>query len=83
MSFRHTYITEFLYKHGKDEQLQAIRKALDEYGTVTWTCSSNDAELGYFHGIIKDLDSHETKNQEEKILQKLEELGVKMKIVFE
>lgn len=83
MSFRHTYITEFLYKHGKGDELWKIREVLDSLGTVWWHGSQSDNELGYFHGFIKDFDSIETKNNEETILEKLKELGVDIKIVYE
>jgi len=83
MSFRHTYITEYLYKHGRDAELEAIKNALEKEGTVTWEGSSNDNQLGYFHGVIKDLDSYDTKNREEEIIKELEKVGCKIKIVFE
>lgn len=82
MSFRHTYITEFFYKHDRQEELDKIQKALEKYGTVNWH-SSNDTEVGYFHGVIKDLDSYETKIAYQEILEDLEKNGVRIKIVFE
>ena len=83
MSFRHTYITEFLYKYGRKEELAKIQETLEEFGTVKWEGFSGDKQLGYFHGVIKDLDNHETKNQEQEIVKKLKGLDVDMKIVFE
>ncbi len=83
MSFRNTYITEFLYKHGRDEELETIKKALEEEGTVNWSCSLNDSQLGYFHGVIKDLDGHDTKLREKEIVDKIENAGARIKIVFE
>lgn len=80
MSFRHTYITEYLYKHGRDEELKSIETALDKYGTVNWHGENGQ---GYFYGVIKDLDSYETKNQEQEILDSLEKAGARIKIVFE
>ena len=83
MSFRHTYITEYLYKNGRDKELEAIKNALEKEGTVNWFCSSNDNQLGYFHGVIKDLNSVDTKNREQEIIKELEKVGCKIKIVFE
>ena len=80
MSFRHTYITEFLYKHGLEEELKNIKKTLGRFGTVNW--NGRDG-LGYFHGVIKDLDSYETKENEKEIVHELEKLEVQIKIVFE
>lgn len=83
MSFRHTFITEFLYKYDRQEELDKIRQALEEYsGNVKWEKAGQDY-YGYFHGTIKDLDSYETKNQEQEIINKLEKVGCKIKIVFE
>lgn len=83
MSFRHTYITEYLYKHGKDDELRAIKDTLDELGTVNWHSSSSDNQLGYFHGIIKDLDGSQTKSEYQEIVEKLEKVNCRLKIVFE
>lgn len=83
MSFRHTYITEFLYKHGRDEELKKIREILEKWGTLNWQRSSTDNQLGYFHGVIKDLDGNEIKSQEQRILDELEKAGARIKIVFE
>lgn len=83
MSFRHTYITEYLYKHGRKNELQEIENALEKYGTVSWCPSSNDNELGYFHGVIKDLDSFSTKEEEKEIVNAIEKSGARIKIVFE
>jgi len=49
MSYRHTYITEFLYKSGKTDELILIEDALVKYGTVHW--SGRGDGLGYFHGV--------------------------------
>ena len=83
MSFRHTYITEFLYKNGRDSELESIKKALEIEGTVDWNSSQNDPQLGYFHGVIKDLDGYDTKNREQEIIDTLRKVGCDIKIVFE
>ncbi len=83
MSFRHTYITEFLYNNGRDEKLKAIKDILEKEGTVNWEPSFNDNQLGYFHGVIKDLNSYDTKNREQEIIHKLKKVGCDIKIVFE
>lgn len=80
MSFRHTYVTEFFYKHGLDKELAEIKSALEKYGTANWHGRDN---LGYFHGVVKDLDSHETKSAEAEILADLEAKGIRIKIVYE
>lgn len=82
MSFRHTCITEFLYKFGNKKELDLIEKTLNEYGTFFW-CGKGMEGLGYFHGIIKDLNSLDTKEQENEILKRLLDIGVKISIVFE
>lgn len=81
MSFRHTYVTEFLYKYDKLDEMKAIWNCLDKYGTVNWH-GPNDY-YGYIHGIIKDLDGHETRKIETKIIKELRDLGCEIKIVFE
>lgn len=83
MSFRHTYITEYLYKHGRDAELEAIKSALEKEGTVNWHGSSNDNQLGYFHGVIKDSNSFDTRTEYQNILERLEKVGCKIKVVFE
>ena len=81
MSFRNTYITEFLYKYNLLEELEEIKSILNELGTVNW--QGNITGLGYFHGVIKDLDGHQTKDEEQEIVKKLEEKGVRIKIILE
>lgn len=82
MSFRHTYITEFLYKFGKEEEIEKIRDALQKYGTAEWKRGGEG--LGYFHGVFKDLNGQEIKNSEREIIKDIEDkTGVKIKIVFE
>lgn len=81
MSFRHTFITEFLYKYDRQEELKNIEEALKKYAfIVQWEGKDN---IGYYHGIIKDLDSYETKIAYQEILEELEKVGVRIKIVFE
>ena len=80
MSFRHTYITEFLYKVGRKDELNRIKKKLSEYGTVHWKGKDN---MGYFHGVIKDLDNNQTRVQYHEISNDLAKNGVRIKIVFE
>lgn len=83
MSFRHTYITEYFYKANREEELEAIRKVLEKWGSVKWEGQGTQKIYGYFHGVIKDLDSFETKSQEQEIINELEKVGCKIKIVFE
>ncbi len=84
MSFRHTYITDFLYRGGEtgEESLKNIEETLNKYGTVNKEFRGVEG-WGYFHGIIKDLDSYETKEKEEEIIETLKDLGVNLKIVYE
>lgn len=83
MSFRHTAITEFLYKSGKQQELDAIEKVLNEYGYFEWS-GKGMPQLGYFHGVIKDLNGTDTKEEEQKLIDEiLEETGVRIKIVIE
>lgn len=80
MSFRHTAITEFLYKYGED--MTPIKEVLNEYGKFTWVGGS--ANLGYFHGVIKDYDGYETKNQKKFIEQDIKKrTGIILKIIIE
>lgn len=80
MSFRHTYITEFLYKANSEAELKKIEDALQEFGSVFWRGREG---MGYFYGVIKDLNGQDTKLEEENIIKKLADLGVRIKIVFE
>ena len=80
MSFRHTYITEFLYKATLPEELKKIEETLNIFGVVFWHGHNN---MGYFHGIIKDWNGIDVKNEEEKIVKKLKDMGVNIKIVIE
>ncbi len=83
MSFRHTAITEFLYKGGQPQELDAIEKVLNEYGHFEW-CGKGMPQLGYFHGVIKDLNGYDTKEAEQRLIDEiLEETGVRIKIVIE
>lgn len=81
MSFRHTYVTEFLYKAGVPNELQKVEQALLKHGTARW--QGNDNGLGYFHGVIKDSNGHDIKENEEEILKEVLEAGAVIKIVFE
>ncbi len=85
MSFRHTYVTEYFYKANREDELEAIRQVLDKWGTVTWVGQGSGTEkiYGYFHGVIKDSNSFDTKNDEQKIIDELEKVGCRIKIVFE
>lgn len=85
MSFRNTYVTEYFYKYGKENELEAIRQVLDKWGSVTWEGQGirTDKIYGYFHGVIKDLNSFDTKEDEQKIIDELEKVGCRIKIVFE
>jgi hypothetical protein len=80
MSFRNTFVTEFLYKADLPEEIRKIENALSQYGSVTWT--GHDG-LGYFHGVIKDLDGFQTKSEEKEIVEALEKVGCRIKIVLE
>lgn len=84
MSFRHTYITEFLYKGTEESrpELQKISDVLDEYGTVKWEGGGMPG-LGYFHGVIKDSDSFSSKEHDKEVKDKLKELGVRIEIIYE
>lgn len=81
MSFRHVYVTEFLYKANNQKELDEIRKALEEFGTANWHCKGMEG-LGYFHGVIKDLNGHDTESQEQEIVDKLAP-KVRIKIIIE
>jgi hypothetical protein len=80
MSFRHTFITEFLYKYGREDELKQIEEALKEFGTVEWR--GHDG-LGYFFGVMKDLDGNEMKSLEVEIKNKIALAGARVEIVFE
>jgi hypothetical protein len=81
MSFRHTVITEFLYKANSHGELNKLETLLNDYGNFKWQGNDN---LGYFHGIIKDLNGIDTKEQENEIVEHiLKETGVRIKIVIE
>lgn len=84
MSFRHTYITEFLYKGTiqTQEELRKISEVLDGYGTVKWEGGGMPG-LGYFHGVIKDSDSFSSKEHDQEVRDKLKELGVRIEIIYE
>lgn len=82
MSYRHTFITEYLYMFPKEAELAAIQESLEEYGDVSW--HGNNSGTGYFHGVIKDLDGHQTKSQEEEIaIHMLQKHGVRIRIILE
>lgn len=81
MSYRHTYITEFIYKAGDPHALKEIEEALGEYcDTVHW--KGRDG-MGYFHGVIKDLNGQDTALEQEEIIRKLAKRNVRIKIVLE
>lgn len=82
MSFRHTFVTEFLYKGDKVEELKLIFRTLEKYGNVEWVGRGLKG-LGYFHGVMKDLNSFDTKEMEKDITQELSKLGVRIQIIFE
>lgn len=83
MSFRHTAITEFIYRGGSPDEVDAIADVLAKYGHFEWQHTSMNG-LGYFHGIIKDLNGSDIKNEEETIIADvLEKCGVRIKIVLE
>ena len=84
MSFRHTVITEFLYKFGREDELAKIAKVLDKYGNFKFQEGGGKPYYGYFHGIIKDGDGHQTKLEEESIIKDVfDQTDVKLKIVYE
>lgn len=87
MSFRNTYITNFLYKANSKHELDQIENVLSKYGTVNWQGGTNEGSknLGYFHGVIKDLDGYQTKSEESEIISAINDLDlrVEIKIVFE
>ena len=81
MSYRNTYITEFLYRYNKLDDLAKIREKLDSFGTVEWY--GDEHGMGYFHGRIKGLYYNEIETQEKEITDELLKLGVRIKIVHE
>lgn len=84
MSYRNTYTTQFLYKHGQDDKLAEIRTALEKYcRTVEWQACGLYEGTGYFHGIISGLWDGEVKSQEDEIVKDLESKGIRIKIVYE
>ena len=83
MSYRHTVITEFVYKDKQDKWVVDVLDFLNSYGAFKFEKTS-DWLAGYFHGIIRDLDGQEIKNREEEITKEIrEKTGLKIKIVFE
>ena len=73
MSFRATYTTQFLYKHGQDKELAEIKSALEKYcRSVNWQGRDGG---GYFHGTINGLYPEETKKDELEIVPELEKKG--------
>jgi hypothetical protein len=84
MSFRHTYITNFLYKAPPlNGDLVLIKEILSKYGTVEW--GGKDEMLGFYYGIIRDSDGKDTLNQnvQQEINDNLEKFGAEIKIVYE
>ena len=81
MSYRATYTTQFLYKHGEDKELAAIKQALEKYcRSVIWQGRNG---IGYFHGIISGLYESETRDGEKEIVSYLKARGIKIKIIHE
>lgn len=84
MSFRHTYITNYMYRHGQAKELAFIKDMLEKHGTVNWSCSSNNGQLGYFHGVIKDSNSFDVKEKEgPELIKELKSHGIDIAIVYE
>lgn len=84
MSFRHTFVTRFLYKFDQEEWLKEAEAILSKYsGNVEWRDCGSNSQYGYFHGVIKDLDGQETLLKEKEILEELEKAGIRIKIVYE
>lgn len=84
MSYRNTYTTQFLYKHGQDKELAEIRSALEKYcRVVEWQKCGSAEGIGYFHGFISGLYQEEVREQEAEILAELEKNGIRIKIVYE
>ncbi len=81
MSFRHTFVTEFLYRFNSAEERYKIQDILKKYARAVYWQGHNN--VGYFHGVITDLDSFQTKIQYQETLEELEKAGVRIKIVFE
>ena len=81
MSYRHTFITNFLYKYGQTKDLKKIAEVLNKYSSnIHW---QGQRQMGYFHGTIKDLDGSQTELEESEIIKSLKEVGVEIKIVYE
>ena len=81
MSFRATYTTQFLYKYGKDNELEEIRAALEKYcRSVYW--QGRDG-MGYFHGTINGLYPEETVKYEQEIVPELLKKGIIIRINHE
>jgi len=84
MSFRNTAITEYLYKYGREKDLDKILEVLNEYGYFRYYHSPGQRYFGYFHGVIKDLDGLETRLNEKEILVDIKKrTGIRLVINYE
>lgn len=76
MSFRAPFVTQFLYKHGYENELSKIEEALKRYDSnVKWVGRDG---VGYFHGIVKGLHPEETVIDEQQINEELKDLEIKL-----
>ena len=83
MSYRHAFITEFLYRHqeGQSEPID-VREVLEKYASyIKW--EGNNESLGYYHGIIKDLNGEDTKQIVEQIKEELSKVNCRIEIIIE
>ena len=81
MSFRQTFITEFLYKNGRNEELLDIKKRLESIARIVYFSGDLKRGYGYFHGVIKDLYPTETKEHIKEIKKIIGK--TRIKIVYE
>lgn len=83
MSYRNTFITNYLYLYGRDEFWVDIEKTLKKHcDSVHWH-PSGKPYFGYFHGIIKGLSPDEFKDKEDSFKSIMHDLGVKVTIIYE
>lgn len=84
MSYRATYITEFLYRNGQDKEMIEIKEILEKYCcSIIWHGRKGYDGVGYFHGIIKGLYDGQTEKDEKVIKKELKKYRVRIKIVHE
>jgi hypothetical protein len=82
MSFRHTFITEFLYRYKDGEQEpQEVRQALEKYASsVFW--NGRDG-MGYYYGVIKDLNGSDSKKEDKQLKEELAKVNCRIEVIYE